>query len=300
MRAKESSATAVCKRVIVRPPEDAGDSTAIVLSAARACANIGRSVKIATWNVNSIKIRLDRVLRWIETHAPDVLCLQEIKVSDEAFPGEAFRQAGYYSLVLGQKTYNGVAIVGREEPEDPRRGLADDAFDAQARLVSAKFGGVRILSAYVPNGATVGSESWTYKLDWMERLRRYLETSFRPSEPLVLCGDLNVAPDDLDVASPEIWADTVLCHEDARACFFRWTEWGLIDAFRSKHPEGGIFSWWDYRQLAFPRNQGLRIDHMLVTEPLFKRCLSVEIDRQARKGKLPSDHAPVVGVFEDV
>jgi exodeoxyribonuclease-3 len=163
--------------------------------------------------------------------------------------------------------------------------------------VGARVGGLRILCAYVPNGSEVGSEKFAYKLAWLDRLRSYLGAHASPEESLLLCGDLNVAPEDRDVAHPEAWNDTVLCHPDARAALRRVVDWGLVDTFRLHHAEGGFYSWWDYRQLGFPKNDGLRIDHILATVPLAKRCIGSSIDREARKGKQPSDHAPVIAVF---
>jgi len=255
-------------------------------------------MKIATWNVNSIRSRLERVLSWLEKVEPDVVCLQELKTADDAFPHEAIREAGYHAAVFGQKTYNGVAILSRTEPQDVQRGMGDDTDDPQARLIAAEIDGIQVISAYVPNGQTVGSEKYTYKLHWLRRLREYVDRRFAPSVPLVLCGDFNVAPDDRDVANPERWAVSVLCHQAARDALESVCRWGLIDVFRQHHPEGGIYSWWDYRMLAFPKNDGLRIDHIFASEQLAKRCTSADIDRDERKGKKPSDHVPVVAAFQ--
>ena len=256
-------------------------------------------MKIATWNVNSIRARLERAVAWLGKQRPDVVCLQELKAVDDAFPYDAMRDAGYHSVVHGQKTYNGVAILSRSEPADSECGLGDDVDDPQARLVSAVIDGVRILSAYVPNGAEVGSDKYAYKLDWMQRLRDHLDRRFAPSDPLVLCGDFNVARFDDEVADPDGWAGTVLCHPTARDALERVREWGFTDVFRTHHPDGGIYSWWDYRAGAFHRNDGLRLDHVFATEPLAARCTAVEVDRDERKGTKPSDHAPVLATFHD-
>lgn len=257
------------------------------------------TMKLATWNVNSIRARLERLLAWLEKHQPDVLCLQELKATDEAFPGEAIAEAGYRVAVYGQKTYNGVAILSKTEPSKVERGFKDRVKDPQARLISAEIGGMRVMNAYVPNGSEIGSDKYAYKLDWMHRLRRYLDGHHSPSDRVVLCGDFNVAVDDKDVARPEEWQDTVLCHSDVRDAMEKVRSWGFADVFRKHHPEGGIYSWWDYRMLAFPRNNGLRLDHIFATEPLAGRCSLAEVDRDERKGKKPSDHAPVVAVFDD-
>jgi len=254
-------------------------------------------VRIATWNVNSIRARLDRLVAWLGRQSPDVLCLQELKVTDELFPFAELERVGYKAAVSGQKTYNGVAILAREEPTDVARGMGDDVDDVQARLIAASVRGVRVVSAYVPNGGEVGSDKWAYKLAWLRRLRRLLERNCGADAPLALCGDLNIAPEARDVHDPERWEGSVLFHADLRAAFADLCAWGLADALRIRHQEGGLYSWWDYRMLAFPKNAGLRIDHVLVTKPLGARCLEVGIDRNERKGKQPSDHAPVVADF---
>ncbi|MCY2930208.1 MAG: exodeoxyribonuclease III [Planctomycetota bacterium] len=260
---------------------------------------------LATWNVNSIRSRRERLLAWLDRARPDVFCLQELKCTDEAFPYDELARAGYHAAVSGQKTYNGVAILAQSEPGDVCRRLDDDEADAQARFVSARVGAVAVLCVYVPNGQVVGSEAWAYKLAWLARLAKHVRKHYSPGEPLVLCGDTNVARDDLDVDRPAEWADTVICHPDARAGLHGLLDWGLADVFRDKHPEGKTYSFWDYRNLDFPRNNGLRIDHILATAPLARRCVSAEIDREERKvgqggeGGKPSDHAPVVAVFQD-
>jgi exodeoxyribonuclease-3 len=255
--------------------------------------------KIATWNVNSVRARLDRVLGWLARAQPDVVCLQELKVTTADFPADALRQAGYHAAVYGQKTWNGVAILSRSEATDVTCGFDDGTDDPQARLVAATVCGVRIVSAYIPNGEEVGSEKWLYKLAWLRRLDEWLRRTRTIALPLILCGDFNVARDDLDVADPAEWEGTVLCHPDVRGAFDRLLACGLTDLLREKHPEGGLYSWWDYRQLAFPRNQGLRLDYVLATAPLASRCLSAEVDRDERRGEKPSDHAPVVVVLGD-
>jgi exodeoxyribonuclease-3 len=251
-------------------------------------------VKIATWNVNSIRARWERVLGWLEAVRPDVLCMQETKVPDEEFPTLELRAVGYHVVLCGQKTYNGVAIAAREPPTEVACGLGDGGDDSQSRLIAATVGGVRFLSAYVPNGQAVGSEKYGYKLAWMERLARHLAAGYRPEQPLVLAGDFNVAPADLDVHDPAAWRGQIMCSDDERAALAEICRFGLADAFRRLHPTEVAFSWWDYRQLSFPRNRGLRIDHVLVTPPLVERLRSAAIDREARKGKQPSDHAPVI------
>lgn len=238
-------------------------------------------------------------MRWVDREQPDIVCLQELKVPDDQFPTDDFSELGYTAAVHGQKTYNGVAILSREEPTSVIRGLGDSEEESEARLIEATINGIRVVCVYVPNGQSVGSPKYEYKLSWMSRLLDYLKRTGNPSDDIVLCGDLNVAPDDSDVAFPEQWSESVLCHQQARAALARILDWGLIDVFRKHHPDGGMYSWWDYRMLGFPKGNGLRIDHVLATTSMAARCTSARIDRNERKGKLPSDHAPVVAEFAD-
>jgi exodeoxyribonuclease-3 len=256
-------------------------------------------MKLATWNVNSVRAREARLLRWLEATHPDVVCLQELKVANDAFPFESLRAAGYRSTVHGQKTYNGVAILSQLEPEEVERGFGDGGDDTQARHVAALVGGVRVVSVYVPNGGEVGSDKWGYKLEWMGRLGAWLRRRFTKNEPIALCGDLNVAPEPRDVHDPAAWEGSVLTHPDARRALREVRAFGLADSFRLHHEEGGFYSWWDYRMLAFPKNRGLRIDHIDLTLPLAGRCTGATIDRNERKGRQPSDHAPVLVELED-
>jgi exodeoxyribonuclease-3 len=255
-------------------------------------------MKIATWNVNSIRSRLERALAWLDRHQPDILCLQELKVTDELFPRGELEQAGYHAAVHGQKTYNGVAILSRTEPDEVVRGIDDDVDDPQARLITCRFVDLTVMSAYVPNGSVVGSEKYEYKLAWLARLRTLLDRRYRPTDRLALCGDFNMAADEKDVALPEQWGDSVLYHPEMRAELGKLIDWGFVDTFRQHHPQGGAYSWWDYRMLAFPKNNGLKIDHILATTPLSAQCTAASIDRDERKGKKPSDHAPVIAEFE--
>jgi len=256
-------------------------------------------MRIITWNVNSVRVRQERLLALLQRHAPDVVCLQELKLEAPAFPAELVRQAGYHAVLLGQKTYNGVAILSKQEPVSVLYGLDDGVDDPQARLVSAVVGGVRVVSVYVPNGGAMGSDKWFYKLQWLQRLRAWLERHARPDQPVVVGGDYNVAPDALDVHDPAAWLDEPLYHPEARAALESVLSWGLRDTFRERHPGApNMFSWWDYRMLAFPKNRGLRIDHLFATAPLADRCTHAFIDRDERKGDSPSDHAPVVADFD--
>jgi exodeoxyribonuclease-3 len=255
-------------------------------------------VKLATWNVNSVRMRLDRLVAFLGRERPDVCCLQELKVVEADFPRLELEALGYRCTVHGQKTYNGVAILSRGEPGDVQAGFADGVLDPEARFLAATVDGVRVVSVYVPNGKSVGSEKWAPKLAWLRRLRAWLDRSAAPGAPLALCGDFNVAPEERDVARPEEWRDSVLTHPEARAALAGVTAWGLTDAIRLHHQGDGPYTWWDYRMLGFPRNNGLRIDHVLVTAPLAARCREARVDRDERKGKQPSDHAPVIAVFD--
>ena len=255
-------------------------------------------MRIVTWNVNSVKAREERLRAYLTQRAPDVLCLQEIKVEDDKFPREACRALGYEAAVYGQRTYNGVAILSRLPLEDVQRGFVDGAADPQARFIAATTAGIRVMSVYVPNGQAVGSEKFAYKLGWLERLGRHLDAALAAGVPAALCGDLNVAPAAIDVHDPAAWEGHVLVSPEERAALARAVEPRLVDVVRRMNPDARIYSWWDYRQLAFPKNHGLRIDHILVSAPLAARVRAAGVDRDARKGKLPSDHAPVWAEFE--
>ncbi len=255
-------------------------------------------MKIATWNINSIRARHERLLAWLAAAQPDILCLQELKCLDTEFPADALREAGYHSASHGQKTYNGVAILAKAEVTDVLRGLSDGVEDSHARLIAGTVDGIRVICAYAPNGQEVGSPAYQYKLEWYGRLRKYLDTRHTPKEKMVLCGDWNVAPEDIDVHDPKAWEGQTLFSKPERAALANLCEFGLVDTWRAQHPDESKFSWWDYRMLSFPKNKGLRIDHVFATAPLAKKCVAAEIDREARKGKQPSDHAPVWAQFD--
>ncbi|MCP4445271.1 MAG: exodeoxyribonuclease III [Myxococcales bacterium] len=255
-------------------------------------------MKIVSWNLNSIRARIDRLLAWLDANQPDVLCAQETKVVDELFPHEALASVGYRAAVHGQKTYNGVALISREEITDVVCGFGDGVDDPQARFLGGTLRGVRVFSAYVPNGSSLESEKYQYKLEWLARLRAYLNTNEKAGTPVALCGDWNVAPDDRDIHDPRVWEGGILCSDKERAALKHIVDWGFTDTFRMHCEEAGKFSWWDYRMLGFPKNKGLRIDHIYATEKLRARCIESNIDRDERKGKGASDHAPVVSVFD--
>ena len=254
-------------------------------------------MRIATWNVNSLNVRLSHVQEWLASASPDVLVLQEIKQVNEAFPVETFAEAGYESLVNGQKTYNGVAVISRETPADPVTDFPGFE-DSQRRILAVTVGPARVVNLYVPNGQSVGSDKYRYKLDWLAALRDFLETELERHHHLVVLGDFNIAPDDRDVYDPEKWGDDVLCSPAEREALAAITDLGLVDVFRNFVPEEKVFSWWDYRAAAFRRNAGLRIDLILASPALADKCTSSYIDREPRTWERPSDHTPVVAEFD--
>ena len=263
--------------------------------------------RIATWNVNSLRARLEKVQWWLERARPDVLLMQETKLADGDAPAEAFERAGYALAHHGEGRWNGVAIASRVgldhvitnfgEPHRPPAtpDVGDDEPLAEARMISAICGGVRVVSLYAPNGREVDSPFYRAKLAWFERLARWLTEAGDPAGPLLLGGDFNVAPADADVWDPEACRGGTHVSDAERRAFGRLCEWGLADAYRIHHPEPGRYTWWDYRAGAFHKNVGMRIDHILVTASLARRAVTTEIDREARKGKpMPSDHTPLV------
>jgi len=257
-------------------------------------------VRIATWNINSLKARLPRVEQWLAEAQPDVLCLQETKLTDDAFPALAFEALGYASAHHGQGQWNGVAILSRVGLTDVVDGFADGGEpDPDARLIWATCGGIRVASVYVPNGRALDNDHYVYKLAWLERLRGVLDRSEDPSRDLVITGDFNIAPFDADVWDPAEFVDATHVSEPERAGLRRLEDWGLVDVFHQHVPEGGGFSWWDYRAGNFHKGNGMRIDLILATETLAVRSVEARVDRDARKGQKPSDHAPVIAEFGD-
>ncbi len=255
-------------------------------------------MKIVTWNVNSVRARLPRLTPWLEDVRPDVVCLQETKVVDELFPREPFEELGYNLVISGQKSYNGVAILSREPIENPVYGFPDDDEDAQKRVIGGVVGDVVFLNLYVPNGSTVGSDKYEFKLDWLERLHRFLSDEYDIGEKIVVTGDFNITFDDRDVHDPERWHEKILCSTLEREALGKVMDLGFIDALRKHHEEPGIYTWWDLRGGSFWKDHGLRIDHFLMSPAALEACSSVTVDRDQRKGKGPSDHAPVVAVLD--
>jgi exodeoxyribonuclease-3 len=253
-------------------------------------------MRIASWNINSLRKRQDRLFAWLEGDKPDIVCLQETKCTDEQFPVLALQAAGYRAVYHGEKSYNGVAILSKSEPREVRASLCDEVVDPQARVIAARIDNLRVYSIYAPNGQAVGSPAYEYKLHWYARLRDCLLKE--KTGELVVCGDFNVAPEDVDVFDVELWRGAIMCSDGERAAFRHLCEIGLRDTLRLHHQEGGLYSWWDYRMLSFPKNRGLRIDAILTSDALAKKCTATGIDREMRKGKEASDHAPVWAEFD--
>jgi exodeoxyribonuclease-3 len=252
-------------------------------------------LRLATWNVNSLKARLPRVEEWLEQVRPDVLCMQETKLADSAFPDLTFRGLGYECAHHGQGQWNGVAILSRVGLDDVRAGWDDGGDDdPEARLLWATCGGVRVASVYVPNGRALHHEHYAYKLAWLARLRATLDQREDPSAHVAVCGDYNIAPDDRDVYDPEAFEGETHVSEPERAALAELEAWGLTDVFRQHFDASGLYSWWDYRRGDFHQGRGMRIDLVLASASLAPRARAVLIDRNARKGKQPSDHAPVI------
>jgi len=250
-------------------------------------------MKLATWNVNSLKVRLPHVLKWLEENTVDVLCLQETKQQDEDFPKAELEAAGYQSVFSGQKTYNGVAILSRTPISEVQYGIPNHD-DDQKRMIAGTINGVRVICVYVPNGQAVDSDKYYYKLGWLIKLRDWLKTELTRYPELAVLGDYNIAPEDRDVHDPVVWQGSVLVSEAERIHFQNLIKLGLHDSFRLFEQPEKSFTWWDYRMMAFRRNHGLRIDHILISEPLSAKCKSCVIDKAPRKLERPSDHTPVI------
>ncbi len=255
-------------------------------------------LKVATWNVNSLNVRLPHVLAWSADAQPDILGLQETKLTDDRFPVDELSAAGYHAVFSGQPTYNGVAILSRTGPGGDVVTDIPDLDDPQRRILAATFGDLRVINLYVVNGKEVGSDKYEYKLHWLDRVTAWVAEEMRRYERVVVLGDFNIAPEDRDVHDPEAWAGKILCSEAERAALAELQALGLKDTFRLFEQPEKTFSWWDYRRVAFRRNAGLRIDLVLASEPLAGACTAAWIDKEPRRQERPSDHTPVVAEFD--
>ena len=254
-------------------------------------------MKLATWNINSLTVRQQQLLDWLAAHPVDVIVLQETKVTDDKFPRAAIEAAGYRVHCFGQRTYNGVAFLSKSEATDVVTNIPGHD-DPQARVIGASVDGIRVVGAYVPNGQAPGSDKYAYKLRWLDALRHWLRQELAAHPQLVLMGDYNIAPEDRDVHDPALWAGQIMCTAEERAHFRALIELGLADAFRLFEQPPKSYTWWDYRMLAFRRNHGLRIDHILVSAALQPRVAACEIDKLPRRNERPSDHAPVIATLD--
>ena len=254
-------------------------------------------LKVASWNVNSLNVRLPHVLAWCEEARPDILALQETKLTDDRFPVDELQEAGYHSAYSGQKTYNGVAVLSREPATDMVTDI-DGLDDPQRRILAATIGDLRIIDLYVVNGSEVGSEKFAYKLHWLEQVTRWIEAEAQKFDKLIVLGDFNIAPDDRDVHDPESWREKILCSTPEREALQRIFDLGLSDTFRLFEQEEKTWSWWDYRMAAFRRNMGLRIDLVLASAAMADVCSAAYIDKEPRRQDRPSDHTPVIAEFD--
>ncbi|MDF7675762.1 exodeoxyribonuclease III [Neisseriaceae bacterium ESL0693] len=253
-------------------------------------------MKIATWNVNSLNVRLPHVLAWLEQYQPDILALQELKLDQDKFPLEAIKAAGYHAVWNGQKTYNGVAILSKQIPQNPILDMRDFD-DVQKRVIAATVGDVRVICVYCVNGESVGSEKFAYKQRWFAALRQYVAHELQTHANTIVLGDFNIAPHDIDVYDTEKWHEKILCSTTERQWFQALLDCGLHDSLHHCHPEKACYTWWDYRMNMFKRQLGLRIDHILVSAPLLSRLQDVSVATEARGWERPSDHAPVIAQF---
>lgn len=252
---------------------------------------------LATWNVNSINKRLPQLLDWMALLKPNILCLQETKVTDDKFPRDEIEASGYHIECYGEKSYNGVAILSDRPLSSVEKGLSREVGPASKRIISAKYGDLRVVNVYIPNGSEPGSDKYAYKLEWLASLYEHFQARFEPNENLVITGDFNIAPEDIDVFDPKAAADGILVSKPEREALEKLRCWGLVDMFRSLHPKAALYSWWDYRMNAFRKNMGFRIDHVWASESLMKKASSIYIDKEPRKLEQASDHAPVVAEF---
>lgn len=252
---------------------------------------------VATWNVNSISVRLPHLIQWLQTHKPNVVCLQETKTVDEKFPCQAFAEIGYNCEFYGERSYNGVAIISDHPIMNVRKGFLSDSEGNAKRLIEAEVDSTQIINVYIPNGSHVGSTKYEFKLDWLQRLREHISHNHDMNKSLLLCGDFNIATEDIDCFNPEQVRGTIMVSEPERSRLDEIKQLGFVDNFRMHNTEGGQYTWWDYRMGCFRRNMGYRIDHIWGSNAIADRCSRVWIDKAPRKMERPSDHAPVIAEF---
>ncbi len=254
-------------------------------------------MKVASWNVNSLNIRLEHVLQWLSDESPDILALQETKTTDDAFPFKAINKAGYEVVFSGQKAYNGVAIIAKSSPENIITDIPG-LEDPQRRIIAATIDDVRIINLYVVNGSAPGTEKFSYKMNWLTHVTEFINEQIACYGDVIVLGDFNIAPDDRDVHDPIKWKDKILCTKDERSALNQVLDLGLQDSFRLLHDDAGFYSWWDYRMNGFARNHGLRIDLILCTDEMSEALTASYIDLEPRKWQRPSDHTPVIAEFD--
>lgn len=256
-------------------------------------------MKVATWNINGVNSRLDQLLRWAAAARPDVICLQETKSVDTRFPVARIRSIGYEHIeFFGEKSYNGVAIISKIPLTDIHKGFPKDKADAPRRLIAATANGIRIVNTYFPHGTRIGSDKFKFKLDWVGRLRKYFDKHYSPQDDVLLCGDTNICPHEMDMWNVRYWATRMHFTKEERAVFQKLKQWGFIDVFRQMNDQPGEYTWWDtFRESSFPKNRGLRLDHIWATESLAAMCTDAYVDREPRGWEHPSDHAPVIAEF---
>lgn len=259
---------------------------------------MAKTIKFLNWNVNSVHARMERVLKVLERHQPDVVCFQETKTPDEKFPNQIFKDLGYHSYIHGQKSYNGVCILSKIEAKEIKKGFGDGIVDDHARFIWGDFGKFSVASAYIPNGQELEAPAYQYKLQWFDRLKCFIERNNLIQKNFILTGDFNVAPEDIDVYDPKVWKGRIHFSDPEKQKMKELKEIGLVDTFRHLNPETQSFSWWDYRSLSFPKNLGLRIDFMYATPETIKKCVGFTMDREERKGSKPSDHIPLIGEYK--
>jgi len=256
-------------------------------------------MKIATWNVNSINVRLEHVLKWGKDTGTDVICLQETKAVDENFPIEQINDAGYNAVFMGEKSYNGVAILSTHDITNVQKNMPDDKEDSPKRFIAADIEGIHIVNTYIPNGTKLWSDKFEFKLDWLQRLRRYFDENCDTDSDVLLCGDFNVAPNEIDVWDVKRWEGKLHFSKPERAAMYHVMQWGFTDVYRKINPDLRAYSWWDFRTNAFPVDHGLRIDHIWTSRSLAEKCTDSWIDKDPRGWERPSDHTPVVAEFEE-